>query len=343
MIYARGLLRKYGNKMIYLIGQFLMLVAVVFLIDKPSLIASLMLGTLSLLLGSLFYRTVFNGKKIKYFVFFIMFLIATLVIAFCSVVKHFEIILIIIGLSFFGFGVLFTCYLQHSEDNDLAIEELSFDPLRVRMSSRRLPVYLLIDTSNSMHGEAIQAVNVGLRPLVSALRQDPYALESVSISVITFDLEAKELMPLTPLDDIQLQEIVVSSSGITDLSAALEMLISKVDRNIVRTTPDQKGDWNPLLFVMTEGSPNDTPAYHEMTAEIKKRNFGNIVVCAAGPKAKIDALIELSSNIIFLETTDSSSFSSFFKWVSASVSSGSAGVLEQTVLPPPPPEVQVVF
>ena len=213
------------------------------------------------------------------------------------------------------------------------------------MSNRRLPVYLLIDTSGSMRGEAIQAVNVGLQALVSALRQDPYALESVSVSIITFDLEAKELMPLTPLDEIQIPEILVPSSGATFLGAALELLISRVDRDIVRTTPDQKGDWRPLLFVMTDGSPNDTQAYHEMTAEIKKRNFGNIVVCAAGPKAKIDVLKELSSNIVFLETTDSSSFSSFFKWVSASVSIGSssAGVLEQTVLPPPPPEVQVVF
>ena len=40
---------------------------------------------------------------------------------------------------------------------------------------RRLPVYLLVDTSGSMHGEAIEAVRNGLQVLVSALRQDPYA------------------------------------------------------------------------------------------------------------------------------------------------------------------------
>ena len=43
---------------------------------------------------------------------------------------------------------------------------------------RRLPVYLLVDTSGSMHGEAIEAVRNGLQVLVSALRQDPYALET---------------------------------------------------------------------------------------------------------------------------------------------------------------------
>lgn len=211
--------------------------------------------------------------------------------------------------------------------------------------SRRLPVYLLIDTSGSMRGEAIQAVNVGLQALLSALRQDPYSLESVHLSIITFDLEAKELFPLTPLDEVQIPEITVPSSGATFLGAALELLAHRVDKDVMRSTPDQKGDWRPLLFVMTDGSPNDTQAYNEMTVAIKERNFGNIVVCAAGPKAKIDVLRSLTDKIVHLETTDSSAFSSFFKWVSASVSMGSssAGATEPTHLPPPPPEVQVVF
>lgn len=213
------------------------------------------------------------------------------------------------------------------------------------MSSRRLPVYLLIDTSGSMRGEAIQAVNVGLQALVSALRQDPYALESVHLSIITFDLEAKELFPLTPLDEIQLTDIEVPTSGATFLGAALELLVRRVDVEVIKSTPSRKGDWRPLLFVMTDGSPNDTLAYNEMTSEVKKRGFGNIIVCAAGPKARIEVLRELTDNIVHLETTDSSSFASFFKWVSASVSIGSssAGVSEPTVLPPPPPEVQVVL
>ena len=44
--------------------------------------------------------------------------------------------------------------------------------------SRRLPVYLLLDTSGSMMGEPIAAVETGVQTLVSALRQDPYALET---------------------------------------------------------------------------------------------------------------------------------------------------------------------
>ena len=43
---------------------------------------------------------------------------------------------------------------------------------------RRLPVYLLLDTSGSMYGEPIEAVKNGVQTLISTLRSDPYALET---------------------------------------------------------------------------------------------------------------------------------------------------------------------
>jgi len=213
------------------------------------------------------------------------------------------------------------------------------------MGDRRLPVYLLLDTSGSMRGEPIQFVNVGLKSMVNALRQDPYALESVSLGLITFDIEAKEIFPLTPLDQVQIPEILVPNSGPTFLGAALELLIQRSDQEVIKSTPNRKGDWRPLLFIMTDGSPSDLQTFRDMIPEIKKRNFGNIVACAAGPKSKDAVLKELTDNVVHLDTTDSATFAQFFKWVSASVSIGSssAGVSEPTYLPPPPPEVQMVI
>ena len=210
---------------------------------------------------------------------------------------------------------------------------------------RRLPVYILLDTSGSMRGEPIHSVNVGLQSMLSALRQDPYALESVHLSIITFDLEAKVYLPLTPLDQVQLTDIDVPSAGATFMGAALELLAEQVSQQLQKSTDEVKGDWRPLLFVMTDGSPSDLYAYQQEIPVIQQLNFASIVACAAGPKAKQEHLLQLTDKVVVLDTMDAASFAGFFKWVSASVvvGSSSAGISGSVSLPPPPPEVQLVL
>ena len=72
---------------------------------------------------------------------------------------------------------------------------------------RRLPVYLLIDTSGSMRGEPIQAANVGLQTMMASLRQDPHALDSVHLSLITFDKDVNLIFEMTELSKVQMPEI----------------------------------------------------------------------------------------------------------------------------------------
>ena len=212
--------------------------------------------------------------------------------------------------------------------------------------SRRLPIYIAIDTSGSMNGEAIQSVNVGLQAMLTALRQDPHALDSVYLSIITFDIQAKELFPLTPLSQVQISEITCPKSGPTSTGAALALIVDRVKRDIVHSTSERKGDWRPMLFLMTDGSPSDVARYNEILPKVKNCQFGRIIACAAGPKAKLDQLKRLTDTVVSLDTTDSAAFASFFKWVSASVemrSVGTGGGSSADVLPPPPAEIQIVL
>jgi uncharacterized protein YegL len=58
---------------------------------------------------------------------------------------------------------------------------------------RLLPVYLLLDTSSSMQGAPIRAVQEGLEQFQREVAADPFAREVVKVGVITFSSNAQLL------------------------------------------------------------------------------------------------------------------------------------------------------
>ena len=211
--------------------------------------------------------------------------------------------------------------------------------------SRRLPVYILIDTSGSMKGEPIESVKVGLADMVASLRLDPYALETACISIITYDREVKQILPLTELESLQLPELSVPESGPTFIGAALNMMCDCYDREVNKGSREHKGDWMPLLFLFTDGKPSDLMVYNDAVQRVKKYQFTNIVACAAGPKAATEPLKKLTENVFTLDSMDSGTFKKFFEWVTINIGQGgkTMGVSDQMELPPPPDEVNLVI
>lgn len=103
---------------------------------------------------------------------------------------------------------------------------------------RRLPIYFLVDVSESMVGEPIQQVQDGMRMIVQELRTDPYALETAYISVIAFAGKAKSVTPLTELYKFYPSTFPIG--GGTSLGAALNFLMDDMDKSLVKTTLEKK-------------------------------------------------------------------------------------------------------
>ena len=193
---------------------------------------------------------------------------------------------------------------------------------------RRLPVYLLLDVSGSMRGEPIEAVNQGIAILADTLRTDPYALETVFISLIVFNAH-----------------ILEAKLG-TYLGKAIKYLSAKVEAEVIKSTEENKGDWKPLAFIMSDGKSGDK--VEKALGAFNKGLFANILICATGSTPNLEALRLISENVIQMKEMDSENIKSFFKWVSASVSTTSAKIDKNNSdeimfdeLPPLPPRINL--
>lgn len=211
------------------------------------------------------------------------------------------------------------------------------------MSIRRLPVYLLLDCSSSMTGQPIEQVRQGLRALLDDLSTEPLALETVYLSVITFNSTAQQLIPLTEL--MLFKEPQIQASGTTALGAALQLLKTCLETEVRKNTESQKGDWKPLVFLMTDGLPTDD--WKSAADNLKKQRIANIIAFAAGNKAEINNLKYITDTVLKSEDLSPGTLKAFFQWMSHSilVTSKSLEMMATELpvdLPPPPPQIQIV-
>ncbi|GAB3510775.1 vWA domain-containing protein [Emticicia fontis] len=211
---------------------------------------------------------------------------------------------------------------------------------------RRLPVYLLLDVSGSMTGEPIEAVKNGVQIMISTLRQNPQAIETAFISIITFDSSARQIIPLTDLASFQMVDI--RATGTTSLGEALKLVSSCIEKEVAKTTTETKGDWKPLVFIMTDGIPTDN--WQNGLNEFRKQKVAFTVACAAGSGADTSVLKQITENVVSLDNADGQSIGKFFQWVTASIGVSSTKVEDSgkevtgmKELPPPPAELNIVI
>lgn len=191
---------------------------------------------------------------------------------------------------------------------------------------RRLPIYFLIDVSESMIGTPIEQVQEGMETIVKELRTDPYALETVYISIIAFAGRAKKMTPLVELFNFYPPKLPIG--GGTSLGNAMNFLMDDIDMSLVKTTMDTKGDWKPIVFLFTDGTPTDdvNPAFERWNS--KYRKSANLITISIGKNSDLSVLSRITENVLLLKDTEPGSFKAFFKWITASIKTNSVSVTD---------------
>lgn len=160
---------------------------------------------------------------------------------------------------------------------------------------RRLPIYFLVDISGASD---INKLNMCLLKILLYIREDPYMLETAYISIITIGDTAKIALSLTDICGIKAIPIFHTEKGMA-LGKALNLLMDDIDKNVVKTTIECKGDMKPIIFLFANGMPTGN-----ITLALKKwnRNFLYKSTLVSVARKNVAKLLEPISNCVLPQT-----------------------------------------
>jgi uncharacterized protein YegL len=195
----------------------------------------------------------------------------------------------------------------------------------------RCACVLLLDTSGSMGGAPVGALNEGLTTFKDVLSKDPVASKRVEIAIVTFDSSVKLLQDFVTIE--QFNPPVIGDLGpATLMSAGINMALDLVHNRKDLYRSNGVTYYQPWIFMITDGAPTESDQEVQSAgqrvreAETNKR-LSFFAVGVEG--ADMEKLRSISvRDPVKLKGLD---FKAMFVWLSASMQKVSASKVGQQV------------
>lgn len=117
----------------------------------------------------------------------------------------------------------------------------------------RCPCILLLDTSGSMSGEPIKALNEGLQTFRDDLSKNSLAQKRVEVAVISFDSEVKVVTEFTTAD--RFETPILTAQGLTHMGLAINQALDLLQERKSEYRDHGVPYYRPWVFMITDGSP----------------------------------------------------------------------------------------
>ena len=115
----------------------------------------------------------------------------------------------------------------------------------------RCPCVLLLDTSGSMQGERIEALNQGLLSLKDELVKNSLAARRVEIAVITFDSSVNVVQDFVTAD--QFNPPILTAQGLTIMGSAIHRALDIIQERKSKYRTNGIAYYRPWVFMITDG------------------------------------------------------------------------------------------
>ncbi|MEM7696389.1 MAG: VWA domain-containing protein [Pseudomonadota bacterium] len=179
----------------------------------------------------------------------------------------------------------------------------------------RCPVVLLLDTSYSMSGAKIAALNDGLLQFHEEVASDSLAAKRIELSVVTFG-------PVTVLSDFgpvtAFEAPTLEPSGNTPMGEAIvrAAALTRARKDSYRTGGIDF--YRPWLFLITDGAPTDDVTAAKKTIADGERDKAFMFFAVGVEGADMEALSALSVRAPLM--LKGLQFKELFAWLSNSLS-----------------------
>ncbi len=199
----------------------------------------------------------------------------------------------------------------------------------------RCPCVLLLDTSGSMQGASLDALNEGLRTFKDDLIKNSLASRRVEVAVITFDCDVNVVQDFVTAD--QFEPPTLTAQGLTHIGAAIQKSLDVIQDRKSQYRANGVAYYRPWIFMITDGEPQGEPenVIEQVTQRIKdaEAKKGVAFFSVGVENANMTRLSEIAVRTpIKLKGLN---FTEMFLWLSASMSAVSQSkVDEQVALPP---------
>ena len=160
---------------------------------------------------------------------------------------------------------------------------------------RQMVLFFVVDTSGSMQGTKIGAVNTAIREVLPELKDAGGADIDLKVACLTFSSGCQWMYP-TPIASDSFQWTTVDADGVTDLGAACRELNDKLSKNGFLKAPS--GSVAPVIFLLSDGEPTDD--FESGINLLQQNNWfkhGIKVAVAIGDDANKDVLAKFTGNI----------------------------------------------